>query len=166
MLAQELGRIADAGCPELVARVKSLRESRLTNHRVVTGRGLCRFYICYFATDVNSGATCQWLDMDKMKLERGELGEGDNNIRMGPAGTIMAPGVTIGTDTMKEDTAEDTCLGVGRPGHLMEEIQTQATHLIPTRPGTFPMGGDLDPVLGGPTGAALADLLAETLRIW
>ena len=44
MFAQELVRIADDGCPALAARMKSVRESRLTNQKVATRRELFRLF--------------------------------------------------------------------------------------------------------------------------
>ena len=59
MFAQEPVRIADADCPELATRMKSLRESRPSSQRVVTGRGLRRFpLLCgVFHRNTNTDAT-------------------------------------------------------------------------------------------------------------
>ena len=74
MFALELVRIAEADCAEFATCMKSLREAQLSCHQVVTGRQFYKFYLVYFARNVNEHTTYQWMDLDTVKCERGDCG--------------------------------------------------------------------------------------------
>ena len=55
--------------------MKTLKETRLNCHSLGTGRELYRFYVRYFQRTTNAETTYQWLDIAKVKCERGKLAE-------------------------------------------------------------------------------------------
>ena len=72
ILATELFNNAKAGCPELAIRMRGIKETRMTNRSIVTGRELCRLYVVYFKSNVDADATYQWLDLAKVQCEPGK----------------------------------------------------------------------------------------------